>query len=172
MSGFRVAVGVGALVVVLLQIVVAPNIALFAAVPNFILSYVLVVAVTSGASCGLVMPFVLGLLFDLVGGGPVGACAFLLVLATFLLSRAAALTDNGTLFMPLVLLLGSTLLVQVLYGVLLAMCGAVASPIEAFFYRSLPCALYDGVIGLVMYPLVMRFVTRRQAAQPETPTMI
>ena len=48
-------VAVGAVVAVLLQIVVAPNIALFSAQPNFLLAYVLVVAIVrpneAGPSC-------------------------------------------------------------------------------------------------------------------------
>ncbi|WP_172136673.1 rod shape-determining protein MreD [Adlercreutzia sp. ZJ473] len=171
-NGERIAAGVGAAMAVLLQVVVAPHIALFAAVPNFMLAYALVIAVTRAQSCGLVMPFVLGLLFDLIGGGPVGACALLLVLATFLLSRASALVDNGTLFMPLAMLLVSSLAVELLYGVLLMACGMDVSPLQALVYRGLPCALYDAVIGLVMFPLVVRFVVRRGTQQPGTPTIL
>ncbi|MDO4290565.1 MAG: rod shape-determining protein MreD [Eggerthellaceae bacterium] len=171
-NGERTATAIGAVVAVVLQVVLAPNIALFAAVPNFLLAYALVVAITRAQSCGLVMPFVLGMIFDLVGGGPVGACALLLVLATFLLSRASALVDNGTLFMPLAMLLGSTLLVELLYAVLLLLSGAGLNPLEAFVYRALPCALYDMVAGLVMYPLVVRFVARRAAQQPGTPQIL
>lgn len=168
----RIAAGAGAVIAVLLQVIVAPYIALFSAVPNFMAAYALVIAVTRPQSCGLVMPFVLGLLFDLVGGGPVGACALLLVLATFLLSRASALVDNGTLFMPLAMLLASTLAVELLYGVLLMACGLDVSLLEALVTRGLPCALYDAVVGLVMFPLVVRFVVRRGARQPDVPTML
>ena len=41
----------------------------------------------------------LGLIFDLLGGGPVGAMAFVFVLVTFLASKAYSLLDNGTMFM-------------------------------------------------------------------------
>ena len=58
------------------------------------------------------MPFVLGLVFDLVSGGPVGAMAFLLVLMTFLAARAFAVLDNDTLFMPLVIFVAATVLVD------------------------------------------------------------
>ena len=96
-----IAVAVGAVVAVLLQVVVAPNIALFGAMPNFVVAYALLVAIVRPMAAGPVMPFVLGLVFDLVSGGPVGAMAFLLVLMTFLAARAFAVLDNDTLFMPL-----------------------------------------------------------------------
>ena len=164
----RAATVVGAIIAVVLQIVVAPNIALFAAVPNFLLAYVVVVALVRADSCGVVMPFVLGLVFDLVGGGPVGGMALLFVLVTLLLSRAFMVMNNGTLFMPLVMLVGSVLIVEVVYALIVMACGLSVSVVEAFVYRSLPCALYDCVISLIMYPLAVRFLVPR-GATPQAP---
>ena len=112
-----VAAGLGAVIAVLLQVVVAPNIALASALPNFVLAYALVLAVVRPDRTGPVLAFVLGLVFDLLGSGPVGAMAFLLVLVTFLASRAFSVLDNDTLFMPLVILVVSTLVVELLCGV-------------------------------------------------------
>ena len=47
-----VVIAVGAVVALLLQIVVAPNIALFSAQPNFLLAYVLVVAIARPLDAG------------------------------------------------------------------------------------------------------------------------
>ena len=69
---------IGAIIAVLLQIALAPNIALFGVVPNFIMAYVLIVSIVCPDQSGPVFAFVLGLLFDLLGTGPVGAMAFLL----------------------------------------------------------------------------------------------
>lgn len=165
----RVASAVGALIALVLQVVLAPYISLNSAVPNFILAYVIVVAIVRAQSCGVVAPFVLGMLYDLIGGGPIGAYALLFALVTFLLSRAFSVLDNDTLFMPLALIIGSTLVVEMLYGVLLLACGVDVSPLEAFVYRSLPCALYDSVIGLIVYPIAVRTIARRAAQQPGTP---
>lgn len=161
-----VAVGIGAVVVVVLQLVVAPNIAVFSIVPNFVLAYVVVVALVRAEVCGLVLPFVLGLLLNLAGGGPVGGWALLFTLATFALSRAFPLFSNGTLFMPLALLVVSTLMAEVAYGVIMLASGMSAGVLEALVYRSLPCALYDCVIGLVLYPVALRLIAPRVAQQP------
>lgn len=162
----RVIVAVGAVVAVLLQVVLAPNIALFSAVPNFLLAYALVVAIARASKNGVLLPFVLGMLFDLMGGGPVGAMAFLLVLASFAASRVFSVLNNDTLFMPLTILVASTLAVEMLYGLFLAWFGLDVSLLQAFVYRGLPCALYDAVVGLVLYPIVSRFMSGQSPQQP------
>ena len=55
-----IVIAVGAVVALLLQIVVAPNIALFSAQPNFLLAYVLVVAIARPLDAGSALPFALG----------------------------------------------------------------------------------------------------------------
>ena len=161
-----IAVAVGAVIAVLLQIVVAPNIALFGAMPNFVVAYALLVAIVRPATAGPVMPFVLGLVFDLVG-----AMAFLLVLMTFLAARAFAVLDNDTLFMPLVIFVAATVLVEALYAAFLLALGFDAGALDVFLYRALPCALYDCVIGLVLYPLAARVLAGAAPAQPGTPRL-
>ena len=98
---------VGAIVAFVLQIALAPAVALFQAQPNFLLAYALVVAIVIPTQAGPVLPFIMGLLYDLTGTGPVGGMALLLVIACFLASRVFSLMDNDTLFMPLVMALGS-----------------------------------------------------------------
>lgn len=151
-------VAVGAVVAVLLQIVVAPNIALFSAQPNFLLAYVLGVAIVRPNEAGPVLPFVLGLVYDLTGSGPVGAMAFLFVLFSFVASRAFAILDNDTLFMPLTIFAVSVLSVEMLYGGLLMATGLSASALDAFLYRALPCGLYDCIVGLVLYLIMARLM--------------
>ena len=92
---------VGAIVAFVLQIALAPAVALFSAQPNFLLAYALVVAIVIPTEAGPVLPFAMGLLYDLTGTGPVGGMALLLVIACFLASRVFSLVDNDTLFMPL-----------------------------------------------------------------------
>ncbi len=203
----RVATVIGAVVAVVLQVVVAPNVSLGFAVPDFLLAYAVVVAVAraehagpalpfvlglifdllgggpvgamafvfvlvtflaskayslldNGTHAGPALPFVLGLIFDLLGGGPVGAMAFVFVLVTFLASKAYSLLDNGTMFMPIALVVASLFTGEVLYGALLLLGGSASGVLDAFVYRSLPCALYDCVLGLVMYPLCVRFMAQ------------
>ena len=156
---------IGAVIAVLLQITVAP------AVPNFIVAFCIVRAVATPAASGSVMPLVLGLLFDLMGGGPVGGMAFVLVLVTFLASRLFMALNNDTLFMPVAIMLACIMLVEVMYGLIVVVCGADVPLGEAFLYRTLPCMLYDCVIGLLLYPIAARLMVDRPRVQPGTPVL-
>ena len=168
----NIIVAVSAVVAVVLQVVVAPSIALFSAQPNVLLAYVLVVAIVRPLEAGPVLPFVLGLVCDLLGTGPVGGMAFLFVLASFAASRAFAVLDNDTVFMPLTILVDATFAVEMLYGALLMALGLAVNPIDAFLYRALPCSLYDCVVGLVLYPLFARLLAAgAQEREMHTPRL-
>lgn len=149
---------VGAVVAVLLQLLVAPNITLFHATPNFMLAYVLVVAIVKPAEAGIVLPFVLGLLYDSFGTGPLGGMALLFMLVSFIAAKIFMTLDNDTLFMPLVILVVATLTVEVMYGGLLILLGLPVTPLDALLYRALPCSLYDCVFALIMYPIMARLL--------------
>ena len=80
--------------------------------------------------------------------------------------------DNDTLFMPLAILVAASFAVEMLYGVLLVALGSPVGLADAFFYRALPCALYDCVVALVLYPLVVRLVSgAAQDRGPRTPRL-
>ncbi len=170
-SSGRLAVAVGAIIVVLLQIIVAPNITIAGAMPNFILAYVVVVAVASPTTCGLVMPFVLGLIFDLVGSGPVGALALLLVVAAFALTRLVAYFGNGTLFVSIATTVVSVFVIEIVYAVLMMAFGDNVGFLGALGHRALPDGLYTCVCALITYPIVVRFVARRPSDTPDMPTI-
>ena len=162
-----IVIAVGAVVALLLQIVVAPNIALFSAQPNFLLAYVLVVAIARPLDAGSALPFALGLV-----SGPVGGYAFLFVIVSFIASRAFSVLDNDTLFMPVTIFVVATFAAEMLYGALLIGLGLSASPVDAFLYRALPCTLYDCVVGLVLYPIIARLLASgAQDRGPRTPRL-
>lgn len=154
----RVLVIAGALVAVLLQLLLAPYIAVFSAIPNFVAAYAVLVAIASPSSYGCVLPFVLGLAFDLAGGGPVGAMAFSLTLFTYLLARYVEHAGNDSLFMSLAFIALGLLLVELSYAVFLLLSGYDANLFEALAYRVAPCFIYDLVIGFALFPVVGRFV--------------
>lgn len=169
MSRDRIAVAIGAVLAVLAQVIVAPNIALFAALPNFVAAYALLAAIVRPAQAGPVLPFVLGLAFDLVSGMPVGATSFLLVLVSMLASRAFLVLNNDTLFMPLVIFVVSALAIEMLSGAFLLALGMDVGVVDAFLYRALPCGLYDCAIGLILYPLAARLFAAPAPTGPATP---
>lgn len=164
---------VGALVAVVLQIILAPNIAIFSAMPNFLLAYVMIVAILRpDTRAALVLAFVLGLLYDLMSHTPVGSMAFLLVLFAFLASRVFSVLDNDSVFMPILIYCVAALIIEVLYAVFMLVFGVSAGVVEVLVYRALPCAIYDCVIGLILYPLMTRlFAGGNTAPTPGTASM-
>ncbi|MEG1561534.1 MAG: rod shape-determining protein MreD [Raoultibacter sp.] len=153
---------IGAAIAIVAQIIIAPNIALFSAMPNFLVAYVLIVAMVRPTDAVYVLAFVLGLISDLLGSGPVGALPFLLIIAAFATSRAFAALDNGTAFMPLLIFIVAAFAIEIFYAAFLVGLGITPSPLDAFVYRALPCALYDCVCGLLLYPLGHKFLARKQ----------
>ena len=161
---------IGAILAVVLQVVLAPNIAIFSAVPNFLIVYTLVVAMLYPGNAVFGVAFALGLVSDLLGYGPVGALPFLLLIAAFAAGRSFEIFGNGTIFVPLTVMIVLTLLVEFFYAAFV-MSATSIGPIEAFLYRALPCALYDCVLGLLIYPLVSHFLVAKQATMGSSTPM-
>lgn len=153
----RIALVVGAVLAVFLQMALAPYIAIASAMPNFIVVFAVVVAVSRPQTYGAVLPFVLGLVYDLVTGGPVGVMAFSLTAFSWLAARLFSVFDNDTLFMPLIMMALGLFLVELSYGMFLMLFGYNAGVFEAIAYRVVPCFIYDLVVGIVVYLLISRF---------------
>lgn len=167
MTQERIFTIIGAVVAVLLQIVLAPHIGLFGVVPNILVAYVLVVAVVRPQSFGSIMPFLLGLFFDLFTGGPVGVMAFSLMVFSVIAARVFDTINNDTIVMPLFVVAVGTLLVELSYAMFLLLFGYPAGLFDAIAYRVFPCFLYDMVIGFILYPLVKRFIVPSTVVQSE-----
>ena len=156
--GERVIMVIGALVAVVLQIFVAPHIVVLGGMPNFVVVWTVLVAVMRPSRFGPVLPFVLGLVYDLFSGGPVGAMAF--SLTAFSMGAALFLghMNNDTKFMSIVALALGLVLTELSYGVFLLLFGFNAGLIEAIAYRVAPCFVYDLLVGLALSPLAERFL--------------
>lgn len=160
-NGNLVAVIIGALIAFLLQLIVAPYIVILGAIPDFMMVYVLVVALTTRSEA-TILAFVMGLLYNIVGGGPVGSMAFLLIIAAYVACKVFSLLDNDTAFIPLFIMVVCIFAIEILYGAFLLGIGFEANPVQAMVFRAIPCALYDCVIGFIMYPLATRFLVHQE----------
>ena len=161
-----VALGVAGVVAFLLQLILAPYICIGPAMPNFVVVFVFLCAVTRSQSFGCVVPFALGLLYDFLSGNPVGAMAFSLTLFSYVGARIYSAMENDTLFMPLAVMAVGVLLTEALYGVFLLAMGYNAGFFEAFVLRALPCAIYDCVVAFLLYPLAVRLFTPTGPTSP------
>lgn len=151
---YRVVIAVGAVLMLLLQIMVAPGLSIGHATPNLLLAYALVSALVLPRPASLVLPFLLGFAFDLLGGGPLGTMAFVLLIVCAFASWLNVRFDNGSLFVPLAALVLGVVLSEVLYGVLIVLCGYPATIGDSLLYRSLPCGLYNMALALALFFLL------------------
>ena len=92
-----VLLAVGAVVAVVLQIVLAPNVAILGAMPNFALVYMATSAMLAKRDMVVVVAFCCGLALDLIGTYTVGVYAGLFVVAAFAAMRSAAFFGSDTL---------------------------------------------------------------------------
>lgn len=149
---------IGAVIAVLLQIIVAPNIRVLDAVPNFILCYVIACAVANPRGVGYIMPFVLGLVYNLAGQGPIGSMSLICMLAVFFSTFALKALEIDTIVFPIITIAIVAFCSELAYGLLLMACGLNVSFLEALLHICLPCGLYDTVLALIAFPFARRFV--------------
>ena len=142
----------------LLQAGLAPYLAIGGVVPNFLLVVVVTLALVEGPAAGASAGFAAGLIFDLLGSGPVGPMALVLTVTGFM---AGLLHENmfaeGWL-LPLTVLAIASLASTFAYALLLELLGAEGSFFLTFFTKVLPEALYDTALGLLIYPWLARFL--------------
>lgn len=145
-----------AVVCLVAQLALAPNVALGNGRANFCLVFAASVALASGGTRAVVSGFVAGLVFDLSSTGPVGLMAFCLTLAAFALSGTARERVAGD-FVPCVsrfaVIDGAVALV---YHLAMLLVGQSDSLIDAVALRALPTAALTLVAFLPFAYLLTR----------------
>ena len=154
----RALIIIAAVVATLLQAIIAPHIAIGYGMPNFMAVVCLIAAVVQPQVFRYVLPFVMGLMYDLISGGPVGAMAFSLTAMSAFVSFFFARANNDTLFMGIAAVLLGLLLTDLVYGMFILLFGYATNLLEAFVFRILPCLVYDAVITVILFPIAARFL--------------
>lgn len=162
----RMIIAVVAVASLLLQVLLAPHIAIGFAIPNFPLVVCLVVAILKPRYYSSILPFLLGLAYDFISGGPIGAMAFSLTAFSTAAAWFYERSNNDTVFMAIANLALGLFLVEVCYGVFLMCFNAGTDPIGAFAYRIFPCFVYDLVIAVIAYVVFVRFFQHDVTSQP------
>lgn len=144
----------------LLQVAVAPYLAIGGIVPNFLLLIVVTLALVEGPAWGCVSGFVAGLMFDLIGTGPVGPMALVLSVVGYATGTLQANLFAEGWLLPLTVLGVASITAELAYGVLLAVLGQAGGLWSALWTVMLPSALYNVALGLLVYPVLARFLRR------------
>ena len=158
---------IGALVVVALQLFLGPIISINAVVPNFLLAYTIVCIVIRPDKMHLTFAFVMGLIYDLCFNGPVGAMAFAMVVFSFIVAKILLRLEEVNLVISLLTIGLSVFFVELFYGVFQAAFAISAGFIDILAYRILPCTIYDCILALIMFVIMVRLIS-----VSETPTNI
>lgn len=151
---------------VLLQVLLAPHIAIGFGMPNFPVIVCIVVAIMKPRYYGSVLPFAMGLIYDFISGGPVGAMAFSLTAFSAAAAWFYQRSNNDTIFMAIINLAVGLLLIEVSYGIILFCFNIGTDLLSVFLYRIFPCFIYDLIISLVAYLVVVRFFMSDVTSQP------
>lgn len=136
----------------ILQLILAPNLAIAGGHPNFCLVFAFIASLLGGGVAPLWAAFVSGLFFDLTSSTPVGLMALLLVAASYGLNPQ----DRDRLVEEPVRAMrdsvGFVLIVELLYQLMLCLVGQGGSVVDVLFLRWLPACLWD---CLVLVPFVV-----------------
>ena len=134
------------------------------AVPHLVLVLGVIWSIAAGIEGGIAWAFVGGLVLDALLGRPLGASAFALLVAV----GGARLLAQPLVRLRLLAPVVAVPLFSLVYSVLIAILTAtgrpgagLGDPLGAF----MPSAIYDGVLGLVLGPLIVSSHDRRLAVE-------
>jgi rod shape-determining protein MreD len=157
---------IGSLISFLLQVMIAPNIAILGVVPNFILGFVVLNAILNTKIRSSLTGFILGLLYDFIAQGPLGIMSFVLAILGYGVSSVNKELLSGSWAIKAFLLLVAAFFGELLHAALLSIVGYDTDFLATFVMRTLPGTIYDGVFGLIVFPLMYRFDLTR-TKEPE-----
>jgi rod shape-determining protein MreD len=140
----------------------APSIAIFEVTPNFILCFVVVNAMLSGEIRATVTGFILGLAYDFVAHGALGAMTLVLTLLAYGVSSINKEAISISWTVQAFFLLVSSFIGEVLYAAELSIIGDDTDFLMSLGMRVLPTALYSGLIGLIVFLIMSRINEKKK----------
>ena len=141
-------IAVLAVVCLVLQLALAPNIALGNGRANFALVFSACVALTLGGQRAVVAGFLAGLVFDLSTTGPVGLMAFCLTVSSYVLGLEGRDRMAGDMAESALSFAVATVAVSLVYHLAMLLVGQADSLIDVIFLRALPTSLLTFVAFL------------------------
>jgi rod shape-determining protein MreD len=146
----------------LLQVAVAPHLSIGGVVPNLLLLVVVTLALVEGPRAGASAGFAAGLVYDLLGSGPIGPA----VLVLTLIGHVAGLVHSNMFaegwVLPVTVVFLASLIAEVSYALVLTVLGAGSPYWSSFAHVLLPGAVYNGTLALLTYPVLARFLRREK----------
>lgn len=146
------------LVAAVLQVSIAPYLAVFGVVPNFIFLVVVTIALTEGPVAGGVSGLIGGLLFDLLGTSIVGPYALVLSVVGYAAGMLSANMFAEGWLLPVTVVAIASLATEIAYGVVLAVLGVGPTFWHSLLTVMLPGAVYHTILAVLAYPWLARLL--------------
>jgi len=146
------------LVAAILQVSLAPHLAVFGVVPDLIFLVVVTLALAEGPVAGGVSGFVGGLLFDLIGTSVVGPYALVFTLVGYAAGMLSANMFAEGWLLPVSVVAIASLTAELSYGVVLVVLGMSTTFWRDIITVMIPSALYHTVLAVLAYPWLARIL--------------
>lgn len=137
-----------AVVCLVLQLALAPNVGLGNGRANFALVFALCVALQQGGRRAVIAGFAAGLVFDLSTTGPVGLMAFCLTVSSYVMGLGGRDRMSGDLASAATSAAACIVAVSLAYHLAMFLVGQASSLIDVVVFRTLPTALLTFVAFL------------------------
>lgn len=122
--------------------------------PPLMLLVTIAVALGEGAAAGATTGFVAGLCTDLLMPYPVGITPLVYTIIGYVVGRARTAMADPTVWMPVAMVFGGTLVGVMAYGGLSALLGVVVAPPGVLFRHAALGAVYNALLTPFLFPLV------------------
>jgi rod shape-determining protein MreD len=142
----------------IVQVALAPHLAIGPVVPNFLLLVVVTLALTQGPNAGCAVGFFAGLLLDLLGAGPIGLWALVFCVVGYLAGMLEANLFAQGWLMPVTLVFVAGLTAEMAYGLVLSIVGEGGDFWSTFGRVMLPGTVYNTLLAFVVYPWLARIL--------------
>ena len=140
---------IGCIIVLCLQIGLAPHIAILSVVPNLGLVFTIILALRSRPQIACVYAFLLGLFADIFSTQPLGASAIIFTIVAFIVAQlgSTSFCENfiGRFFTAIV----AVILGQILFAIILSLVGTVSDVYNSLLLRVLPGTAYNALLAAV-----------------------
>jgi rod shape-determining protein MreD len=153
-----------AVVAALSEFTVVPYLQVGDAVLHPVLVFGVIWAIAGSLEASLAWAFVGGIALDILGQRPLGSSAFSLLIAIGIASVIGSVLSRAKIIAPIV----ATAIASPVYSMLLLVTTTAltsASLTAAAVDPVIPSAVYDTVLAVLVGPLVLAIVMRRQAAE-------
>lgn len=147
----------------ILQVMLAPHLAIFGIVPSFPLLVVITLAFFRGPTVGATAGFVSGMLLDLLGTGPVGAWALILTVGGYVAGLIQENVFAEGWLAPATITVVSALAADTSYLLILTILGVGPAFWESLLTVVMPRAVYNVVLLMLAYPWLARWLRSDRA---------